>query len=201
MEKYKDKYRIPTNRLQGYDYGSNGCYYVTICTKNRNHYFGNIVNHEMQLSEAGAIAENIWLDIPNHFSFVILDQYVIMPNHIHGILIFNKNDDDCRGDGRDAINRVFTVVVADCRDAINRVSTPKTGGITGVHNPMLHANLGRVMRWFKGRVSFECRSFVDFAWQERFYDRIIRDSNGLDNVRNYIFTNPQKWNDDEYYTV
>ena len=190
MEKYKDKYRIPTNRLQGYDYGSNGCYYVTICTKNRNHYFGKIVNHEMQLSEAGAIAENIWLEIPKHFPFVILDQYVIMPNHIHGILIFNKNDDCCGdGDGRDAINRVFTTD-----------DQPKTGGITGVHNPMLHANLGRVMRWFKGRVSFECRSFIDFAWQERFYDRIIRDSNGLNNVRNYIFTNPQKWNDDDYYT-
>ena len=84
-------------------------YYVTIRTQNRYHYFGKIVNGEMQLSKAGATVENIWLDIPNHFSFVILDQYMIMPNHIHGILIFNKNDDDCRGDGKDAINRVFTV--------------------------------------------------------------------------------------------
>ena len=76
MEKYKDKYRIPTNRLQGYDYGSNGCYYVTICTKNRYHYFGNIVNHEMQLSEAGAIAENIWLDIPNHWQEHFYDRII-----------------------------------------------------------------------------------------------------------------------------
>jgi REP element-mobilizing transposase RayT len=63
---------------------------------------------------------------------------------------------------------------------------------------MLHQNLGRVLRWFKGRVSFECRNIgISFAWQERFYDRIIRDNNGLDNVREYIFNNPQKWENDE----
>ena len=195
-DKYKNKYRIPTNRLQGYDYGSNGCYSVTICTKNRNHYFGEIVNGEMnnvetrliaslRATEMGKIAEKFWLEIPNHFPFVILDQYVVMPNHIHGILIFNKNDD---------------VKACDCRDAINRVSTDETakiGGITGNNNPMLHTNLGRVIRWFKGRVSFECRSYIDFAWQERFHDSIIRDDNGLNNMRKYIFYNPQNWNDDD----
>jgi REP element-mobilizing transposase RayT len=207
MDKYQNKYRIPTNRLQGYDYGANGCYFVTICTKNREHYFGDIVdetnvetrfiasqyNMEMKhnvetrliaslrKTEIGEIAEKYWLDIPNHFSFVILDQFVIMPNHIHGILIFNKPDE------------------TQCRDVINHVSTIKTGGITGIHNPMLHENLGRVIRWFKGRVSFECRSY-DFAWQERFHDSIIRDSNGLDKVRAYIFNNPANWKNDEYNT-
>ena len=199
MDKYPNKYRIPTNRLHGYDYGTNGCYYVTICTKNRQHYFGDIVdetNVETQLiaslrkTKIGEIAEKIWLDIPNHFPFVILDQFVIMPNHIHGILIFNKPDGIQQED-------------ATRRDVINHVSTTtptikKTGGITGVHNPMLHENLGRVIRWFKGRVSFECRSYINFAWQERFYDRIIRDSNELDNVRAYIFNNPANWKDDEY---
>ena len=215
MDKYKNKYRIPTNRMQDYDYGSNGCYHVTICTKNREHYFGEIVvetdnvetrrNVETRLiaslraTEIGKIAEKFWLDIPNHFPFVILDQFVIMPNHIHGILIFNKNDDmNGQQQCKDA---------TPCRDAINRVSTDagntettehKTGGITGIHNPMLYENLGRVIRWFKGRVSFECRSLIDFAWQERFHDHIIRDNNGLDNIRKYIINNPQNWQDDDY---
>jgi REP element-mobilizing transposase RayT len=107
-----------------------------------------------------------------------------MPNHIHGILIFNKTDDENRGD---AINCVSTAP-----------TTKKTGGITGIHNPLLHENLGRVIRWFKGRVSFECRAYIDFGWQERFYDRIIRDNNGLNNVREYIFKNPVNWRNDEH---
>ena len=91
MNKFKNRYRIPTNRLQGYDYGANGCYYVTICTKYREHYFGEIVDGKMWLSEIGEIAEKFWAKILNHFPFVILDQFVIMPNHIHGVLFFNKN--------------------------------------------------------------------------------------------------------------
>ena len=110
-DKYKNKYRIPSNRLQGYDYGANGCYYVTICTKNRMHYFGEIVDDEMKLSPIGDIAEKFWIDIPNHFPFVILDEFVVMPNHIHGILFFNKTDEMQRDDvicRRDVINHVST---------------------------------------------------------------------------------------------
>jgi len=184
-DKYKNKYRIPSNRLQGYDYGANGCYYVTICTKNRMYYFGEIVDGEMKLSSIGDIAEKFWIDIPNHFPFVILDEFVVMPNHIHGILFFNKTDEMQHDD-----------VIRRSRDVINHVSTTmsKIGGITGNHCTMLHQNLGRVLRWFKGRVSFECHSFANFEWQERFHDRIIRDNTGLNNVRAYIFNNPQNWN-------
>ena len=205
-DKFKDKYRIPSNRLKGHDYGMNGCYYVTICTKNREHYFGEIVNEKLQLSETGKIAEQYWLDIPNHFPFVVLDEFVIMPNHIHGILFFDKPDNNAHcenaifgnahggnAQGRDAINRVSTIVPQQI------VPPPKKiGGITGVHNPMLHENLGRVIRWFKGRVSFECRKInIDFAWQTRFHDSIIRNDDALANVRGYILNNPANWNNDE----
>jgi len=193
-EKYQNKYRIPSNRWQGYDYGSNGCYFVTICTKNRFHYFGEIVenvetrfiasqqcmqidNIEMRLiaSPQGIIAKKIWFEIPNQFTFVLLDEFVIMPNHIHGILVFSKNDE----------------IMED---------TSKKGGITRGRNPMLYQELGRVIRWYKGRVSFECRSFGDFGWQERFYDRVIRNNHELENERVYIYNNQQKWKDDELYT-
>jgi len=99
-----------------------------------------------------------------------------MPNHIHGILFFNKKS-----------------YITDSILSIEQ----NIGGITGVHNPMLHRDLGHVIRWFKGRVSFECRDYTDFAWQERFYDRIIRDKKGLIEVRKYIFNNLQNWIDDE----
>ena len=181
MDKYQNKYRIPTNRLQGYDYGANGCYFVTICTKNREHYFGDIVDKtnitgnaaetdnypSLRGTEIGKIAEKYWLDIPNHFPFVILDQFAIMPNHIHGILIFNKPD------------------VSWQPNKFGRQSQ----------------NLGSVIRGFKSSLKrYANENNIDFAWQERFYDRIIRDANEFDNVRAYIFNNPANWKDNEYNT-
>ena len=177
MDKYQNKYRIPTNRLRGYDYGANGCYYVTICTKNRVHYFGEIVNvmagtvvetdnyPSLRATEIGKIAEKYWIDIPNHFPFVILDQFVIMPNHIHGILFFNKD--------------------------ITLWQPNKFGRQS--------QNLGAIIRGFKSSLKrYANENNIDFEWQGRFHDRIIRDNNGLNNVRNYIFNNPQNWNEDDY---
>ena len=89
---FKNKYRIRSTRLQNWDYSSNGNYFITICTKNRHHYFGKIIDGKMQLSDIGIIAERYWNEIPNHFSCVILDEFIIMPNHIHGILVIEKNN-------------------------------------------------------------------------------------------------------------
>lgn len=89
--KYLNKYRIPSARLQSWDYSSNGAYFITICTKSRNHYFGKISNGEMQLSDIGKLAVQFWLVIPNHFQYVELGNFVVMPNHVHGILIIDSN--------------------------------------------------------------------------------------------------------------
>lgn len=89
--KYLNKYRIPSARLQSWNYSNNGAYFITICTKNRNHYFGKILNGEMQLSEIGKLALQYWLEIPNHFHSVELGNFVVMPNHVHGILIIDSN--------------------------------------------------------------------------------------------------------------
>lgn len=97
-EKFQNRYRIESNRLKNWDYGSNAPYFVSICTQNREHYFGNIENGKMQFSEIGKIAHKYWHEIPNHFPFVELDAFIAMPNHIHGIIIINKKmDDDCNG--------------------------------------------------------------------------------------------------------
>lgn len=95
-DKFQNKYRISSARLQNWDYGWNAPYFVTICTQNREHYFGEIVDGIMYFSEMGKIAQQFWHEIPDHFPFVILDAFVVMPNHIHGIIIINKT-----GDGRD----------------------------------------------------------------------------------------------------
>ncbi len=183
-EKFKGKYRIGSARLQNWDYGWNAPYFVTICTQNREHYFGDIVNYKMELSEIGEIAQTIWFKIPEQFPYVHLDAFVVMPNHIHGIVIIDKKDDN----GRIAINRDSTII-----------TTKKIGGITGNKNPMLHENLSRIIRWYKGRATFECRNIhADFAWQPRFYEHIIRNNASYQRIDYYINNNPENWKEDKF---
>ena len=236
MEKFQNKYRIGSARLQGYDYGQNGAYFITICTANREHYFGEIANGKMNLNELGKMAEKYWLEIPNQFSFVKLDEYVIMPNHTHGILIIDQpddktngndaNDDDADGknaDGKNANGKNANGKNANGKNAINRVSTignrvsnidndgsnidndgptndnpTKTpGGFAGDKNPMFHENISRIIRWYKGRCTFEMRKIhADFAWQSRFHDHIIRNEKSFRNIANYISNNPKNWEND-----
>ena len=114
-KKYQNKYRIDSVRMKNYDYSQNGAYFITIVTKNRDHFFGGIVGgvetpklgvstNAMQLSKIGEIAQNYWNEIPRYFPFIRLDEMVVMPNHIHGILWIDKplisvvNNDDAVGD-------------------------------------------------------------------------------------------------------
>ena len=91
-DKFQGKYRIASARLQSWDYGANGAYFITICTKNRKHFFGEIENHQMILNDIGKLAEKYWIEIPSHFPFIELGNFVVMPNHTHGILIIDKLD-------------------------------------------------------------------------------------------------------------
>ncbi|MGA0559791.1 transposase [Larkinella sp. VNQ87] len=189
---YKHKYRIPSARLQSWDYGTNGAYFVTICTHDRQHFFGEVRNGDMQFNAAGTIAAEIWQRIPEQFPWVILDEFVIMPNHMHGLLYIDRPD-GVNGDGS--------------RDAINRVSIDP-GGITRHKNPMLHENLSRIIRWYKGRTTFEIRRDAinrvstargDFAWQTRFHDHIVRTNDAFLRIQAYILNNPLQWEDDKFY--
>ena len=196
-EKFRNKYRIASTRLQNWDYGWNAPYFVTICTINREWFFGDIVVTRqcpvstMHLSEIGNLAEKYWNEIPVHFPFVELGEFIVMPNHVHGIIIIDKP-----GGGRDstdAINRVST---------IEHVSTNIPGGITGNNNPMLSDNLSRIIRWYKGRVSFESRKIdTNFAWQSRFHEHIIMDDRSFHNISTYIKNNPLNWKEDKFHAT
>jgi REP element-mobilizing transposase RayT len=156
-------------RLPYWCYSLRQAYFITIGTISRYRYFGGIVGKEMILSEAGIIARNIWLEIPQHFSFITLDAFVFMPDHMHGVLIINR----------------YIKVKHDRQEG--------AGGITGIHNPMLHDNISRVIRWYKGRTTYEIRKKLEeFKWHGRFYDRILRDDE-LYAFRNYIRNNPAEW--------
>lgn len=189
MDKFQNKYRTQSTRLQKWDYGWNAAYFVTICIQDRKHFFGDIVidsrlianpqhesQYKMQLSEIGEIAQKYWFEIPDHFPYVKLDEFIVMPDHIHGIIIINKP----RSKGMQNQTEVKKIEA-------------KAGGFAGSKNPMLNDNLSRIIRWYKGRVSFECRkNCTGFAWLSRYYEHIIRNESEHQRIRKYIINNPSK---------
>jgi hypothetical protein len=92
MTLFKNKYRVESTRLPNYDYACNGWYFVTICTDERQCFFGDVVNGKMHLSKIGQIAEKFWAEIPQHSKHTYIDAYVIMPNHVHGIVVIDRSD-------------------------------------------------------------------------------------------------------------
>ena len=213
MNKFRNKYRISSTRLQNWDYGTNGAYFITICTQNREHFFGNVINNEMQLSELGQLAEKFWLVIPNHFTFIELGNFVIMPNHTHGILIVNNTVETGFIPSLEFNNETETVLIPSefIETELIRFETEtglipslpkneKTGGFAGNKNPMFHQNISQIIRWYKGRCSFEIRKFnSDFNWQPRFHDHIIRNEQSFEKIQNYIDNNPANWEKDKFY--
>ena len=178
--KYEKQYRY-----KGYDYSQDGFYFVTICTKDREMFFGNVVgtndNAFMQLSEIGRMTDKFWLEILKRFNNVKLDTYVIMPNHIHGIIHINNSR-------RNAPGRVPTMEYSNhgIWNAPGRVPT----GI----QPLVINSLSSIINHFKGNVKRHCNNNnIDFTWQTRFHDRIIRNLNELNRIRQYIMDNPIHW--------
>jgi len=231
-DKYQNKYRISSARLKNWDYSRDGAYFITICTKDRKHFFGKIINEEMYLSDLGLIAHKYWMEIPQHFPFVKLGVMVIMQNHMHGIIIIDnaKNNVNNNVNRRDAIHRISLEDksldgIAECEGeagyAINPVCTDNIsknnadnksidnksknntnkipGGVTGNNNPMLSDSLAKVIRWYKGRVSFESRKIhPKFSWQSLFYDNIIRNEKSFNRIQEYIINNPKNWAKDKF---
>ncbi|RXQ88490.1 transposase [Ancylomarina salipaludis] len=186
-EKYQNKYRIASARLPGWDYGWNAAYFVTICTHGRKHYFGDIVNEEMQLSDIGHLAHKYWSEIPNHFPFVELDVFVVMPNHVHGIVIINKPNDECHDE-----RYVETSNLG--------VSTLGVSATRMASNAWQPGSLGVIINQYKRICTINARKIhADFAWQSRYYDHIIRNDESLCRIRNYIKNNPLKWMKDKFY--
>jgi REP element-mobilizing transposase RayT len=98
MSLFINRYRIESARLEGFDYSSEGCYFITICTNERKHIFGEISDGIMALNDAGNIVMECWNDLPNHYPNLILDEFVIMPDHVHGIMIIDNTNTPNVGD-------------------------------------------------------------------------------------------------------
>jgi putative transposase len=160
-------------RLRGYDYTQPGQYFVTLCIKDRKCILGDVVRNEMRLTRIGEIVEECWEEIPEHFSNTLLDEFVVMPNHMHGIIVLVGT--------RHAVSRL---------EEISPPSGERFGG-------PVSGSLSTIIRSFKSAASHRIHSegFPTFCWQARFYEHIIRGGADLDRIRRYITNNPKKWSE------
>jgi len=197
-DKFQDIYRIPSARAAWWDYRNDATYFVTICTAGREHYFGEILEttlkQEMQLSGMGKIAHQHWLEIPEHFPFVKLNVFVVMPNHVHGILVINHSMETLPL--KTLLGSVETLHATSLQQQTDQpiIKNEEMASISPKQG-----SLSSVIRSYKSSVSKQCRAIhADFVWQTRFHDRIIRDESEFWKIREYILNNPVNWGKDKY---
>ncbi len=170
-------------RLKGYDYSQQGAYFVTICTYKRCEVFGEIRGGEMYLSSQGEIAQAMWKTLPKRFPGIELDSFVIMPNHIHGIVVRSQYVTP-----KPANQTVppFKYSYKSFRTTSHRFQT-----------------LNEMMRTFKAVTSYHVRKKENaaFAWQRGYYEYIIRNEKELGFIRSYIVNNPAKWQEDKLHPL
>ena len=194
-EKFQNKYRIPSTRLQNWDYGWNAIYFVTICTEGRECCFGDVIDGKMQLSEIGTIAMKYWNEIPKHFPFVVLDEFVVMPNHLHGIIIIDKPN-NINGDD---VKKRQCLVSTIHKQPPENISPKQCIGQKRFQNQGKNT-LSSIIGSYKSVITKNARQMHSgFAWQARFHDHIIRNDISFLHIRNYIYENPAKWTDDKFF--
>jgi len=196
-DKFKGTYRIPSARWRDWDYGANAAYFVTVCTAHRQHFFGEIADGEMTLSEIGRVAHDCWVQIPAHFPFVTPDTFVVMPNHVHGIVIIDKPDVP---DGVPVGDAVDAAVAAGVPvETQNFASLQQNDWQPNRFGPQ-SKNLASIIRGFKSAVTKHATiNGIPFAWQTRFHDRVIRDHDEHARIARYIDANIENWTDDVLY--
>ncbi|MDX2138153.1 MAG: transposase [Chloroflexota bacterium] len=201
-------------RLQGYDYRSNGAYFVTICSAQREWIFGEIVDDHMSLSAIGIIATRMWDAIPDHFPHVELDAFVVMPNHVHGVLVFASEPVGTRHPvertrhASSLQNHPTTVGTTHASSALGNSSSgsaqSRDSSLQERAKGAPSGSLGAVIGSYKSAVTRvvnqELGLHAPLIWQERYHDHIIRDEKSLHIIREYVVNNPMRWAEDTFFS-
>ena len=164
-------------RLKGYDYSQSGMYFVTICVQNGQCLFGQITNGKIILNEYGQTVQMVWNELPQHYSNVQLGEFVVMPNHVHGIIIITNDN------------------VAD-----NNVIAVGAGFVRAGLKPAPLSEIVRALKTFSARKINELRnSQGEKLWQRNYWEHIIRNEKSYQYIVNYIVNNPANWEKDKFY--
>ncbi len=192
------------NRLREYDYSQAGCYFVTVCVQDRKCLFGEIIDDGMVLNEAGKMVARWWSETKNKFPYVELDEYVLMPNHMHGIVVIVGSDIyvchlRVRPEPEDRESENHQQVETQRQEENQQGEDQSEGGHTG-------PPLQEIIQWVKTMTTNEYINEVKYGrfppfekriWQRSFYDHVIRDDEDMNRVREYIRSNPLQWALDE----
>lgn len=216
MKKFAGKYRIGSNRLMGWNYSNEAAYFITIVTQNRHCVLGQIENKKMVLSDFGKIVKTEWLKSFDIRQELFLDEYVIMPNHLHAIVIL-RNMDDERLQNFGSTKHI----TPDNRDVKKEMNGSGHDDVETDDRPFQHhhqqppylirqpKSISSFMAGFKSGVNSKIDDFIDqnnlnipkynrdnHFFQPNYYDRIIRNPYELMRIRNYIIDNPKNWDKD-----
>ena len=191
-----DRHHRRSIRMPGWDYTQAGAYFVTIVTHGRECIFGEIVGDIMHLSAWGEIAARCWQNIPHHFPHVGLDEWVVMPNHIHGIIIITNTDN--------VVGAQHAAPLPGQHDPSPDTSPPAPlPGQPGPRRTNIQpGSLGAIIRSFKSAVTKRINAQRDTpgapVWQRNYWEHVIRTERALDAIRRYITHNPARWHLDRY---
>lgn len=204
-----NKFRKNSLRLKDFDYSKEGAYFITICVSDHKHVFGEIISQKMTLNNAGKIVHDSWLNVENDYGNVALDEFIVMPNHFHAIIVITADLDnrDFIRQSRLDLDNYRNMIYHDCgqmnkcRGSIHRTQkkvTKQKASMT--RSPQLiiydfRPVLSKIVRYFKGRTTYILHrsGFEYFKWQRNYYDHIIRNEKDFLNAREYVFNNPLKW--------
>ncbi|NES85358.1 MAG: transposase [Moorea sp. SIO2B7] len=177
MNNYNSKYHYRRSiRLPEYDYRQNGYYFITICTYQKQCWFCEIINQKMKLNQLGKIADKLWQGLAKRFDYINLDYYIVMPNHVHGIIeikqnLAQNNDFQQRQFGK-PVARSLSTIIGSYKSAVTK------------------------------RINYLRHTKKQSIWQENYYEHIvknIKNEQELNNIRQYIIENPMKWELDDNY--
>jgi REP element-mobilizing transposase RayT len=185
----KEKWRLQATslyrrslRLKDYDYSQAGAYFVTVCTQNRACLFGEVAGDKISLNEVGQLAEALWRDLPTDFPTIALDTFIVMPNHIHGIVVLPD---------RTAVGAALVAAREDDRARAATRAAPALSDVVGAFKSLF------AVRYIQGVKSHQWPPFNRRVWQRNYYEHVVRDETDLVRIRTYIDENPLRWQLDE----
>ena len=214
-DKFQNKYRIPSNRMPQWDYSGNGIYFITIVTQNRECNLGRINNGEMIFSDFGKIVDDEWLKSFEIRDELFLDEYIIMPNHLHAIVLLKKSNNEQLFDfhGANGTNGTNETNGANETNVQThgRASLQLTKPSNFIRKPQ---SISSFVAGFKSAVNSKIDDFIDefglnipkyngnnHFFQPNYHDHIIRNKSEYLRIKEYIIKNPLKWNDDKFYST
>ncbi len=184
-ELFRNKYRNDTARATWHDYNG-GEYFITICTKNREHHFGEIFDGTMQLSALGKYADEQLRHVASHYPYAEIPLWVVMPNHIHAVVIIRP---ELQSDDTPHVRTM-------CTSSLQNNIIDEKMQFVSHHRGLLSTTIGGLKRAI---TRYARQQQIPFAWQTRFHDHIIRDTDEMNRIAKYIENNVAKWEYDELF--